>query len=228
MVVGIVFFVLQTAVLVGFAIRGSTEFSEQELEGLLRAVQHDGTAFSVATLVSGVGSVLLLLAVIKLKRGSVIGEYLALTRPRPSALLMWLGILTVFIALSDALTYVLGRPVVPEFMAEIGATTRPIWLMWLAVVVVAPIAEEVFFRGFLFKGLSSGPIGPIGAIVATAILWALMHPQYDVYGIVTIFFQGLLQGAARMKTRSLAVPVAMHVEANLVAALEAVFLLPVG
>jgi len=227
--IGVVFLVLQTIVLVGFAIRGSTQLSEQQREGLWGAVQYNGTAFSIATFVSGLGCVLLLLGIIKLKRGSVIREYLALNAAAVRTLGMWLGILAVFLALSDALTVALGRPVVPEVMTQLYASTRPVWLMWVALVVAAPIWEETFFRGFLFKGFSSGPLGPIGAIIAIAILWAAIHVQYDLYGIATVFFQGLLQGAARVTTRSLTVPVLMHAEANIVAGIETALLLhPVG
>ena len=51
---------------------------------------------------------------------------------------------------------------------------------------------------------------PLGAVVVTSVLWALLHLQYDVYGIFTILLVGLLLGAARIRTRSLVVPLALH------------------
>jgi len=39
--------------------------------------------------------------------------------------------------------------------------------------------EELFFRGFLFRGLSSSFMGPVGAVLVTSALWALIHTQYD-------------------------------------------------
>jgi membrane protease YdiL (CAAX protease family) len=110
-------------------------------------------------------------------------------------------------------------------MTDAYVSTRPTWLIWVALVLAAPLFEETFFRGFVFKGLSSGPIRPLGALVVTAILWAIMHVQYDVYGIATVFLQGLLLGAARMTTQSLFVPIAMHAEANIVASVETAVLL---
>ena len=89
-------------------------------------------------------------------------------------------------------------------------------------VNLAPILEELFFRGFLYSGLSSSFLGPLGTILITSISWAAIHLQYDLYGISTIFVFGLLLGAARLKTHSLIVPVLMHALMNLVATIQAV------
>jgi membrane protease YdiL (CAAX protease family) len=43
-----------------------------------------------------------------------------------------------------------------------------------AVVLVAPISEEIFFRGFIFGGLI-GPFGPIGAMLASGLLFGAFH-----------------------------------------------------
>jgi len=212
-------------VLLVFAVRDQGELSEEQIARSFQAIQGNGTAFATATLLSAAICIPLILGIIKLKSGAALRDYLALNAVPIKTVLLWLAILTAFLAASDFLTIFLGRPLVPEFMTEIYPSARPIWLMWLALVVVAPLLEEIYFRGFLFKGLAAGPIGPIGAIVATAILWALIHIQYDVYGIATIFFQGLLAGAARLKTGSLTVPVLMHAEANLIAAFETVLVL---
>jgi hypothetical protein len=59
-------------------------------------------------------------------------------------------------------------------------------------------------------------------VLVTAGLWALMHIQYDAYGIATIFCLGVLLGFARARTGSLLVPLALHSVANLVATLETV------
>lgn len=54
----------------------------------------------------------------------------------------------------------------------------------------------------------------------TAALWAMIHLQYDAYGIATIFFGGLLVGTACLKTGSVLLCVVMHAMMNLVATIE--------
>jgi membrane protease YdiL (CAAX protease family) len=87
---------------------------------------------------------------------------------------------------------------------------------------VAPIFEEIFFRGFLFQGIRYSRLGPIGAIGMTSFFWAIIHLQYDVYGITTLFALGLLFGIARLKTGSIHLLMVMHSVTSLVATIEMV------
>jgi hypothetical protein len=125
-----------------------------------------------------------------------------------------------FIACTDGLTYLLRGRIVPPFMIDVYETARFVPLLWFAVVAVAPITEELFIRGFLFQGVVRSRLGPAGAIVLSALGWAAMHTQYDLFGITTIVLGGLLLGYARLRSRSLYVPIAMHVVQNLVATVE--------
>ena len=52
-------------------------------------------------------------------------------------------------------------------------------------------------------------------IAVTAASWALLHVRYDPVQIGFIALDGVALGAARAHTRSLFVPLAMHVGANL-------------
>ena len=90
----------------------------------------------------------------------------------------------------------------------------------LAIVVAAPVIEEILFRGFMFRGIASSPLGVTGAILMTAALWALLHVQYDWFGIGTIFLAGLFLGIVRARTRSTLLTTLLHALANLVATAE--------
>jgi membrane protease YdiL (CAAX protease family) len=70
----------------------------------------------------------------------------------------------------------------------------------LAVAVVIPVGEELFFRGLLLRGflLRYGP-GP--ALVLTAALFALVH--LNPWGLVSIFLVGILLGWLVLRTGSL-------------------------
>lgn len=184
-------------------------------------VATSGEVLSISTLASALvcGSLVLLLAFVG--RHSPPRESLALAPPSISDLARWLALTLLLIVISDGLTTVLGKPIVPEFMADIVANTSLPPLLWVAIIVAAPLFEELFFRGFLITGLRQGSLGDAGAIVLTSVAWASIHIQYGLYEITTIFIFGLILGVARIGSRSLWVPVAMHMTANLVATLEA-------
>ena len=131
----------------------------------------------------------------------------------------------LLIALSDALTVWLSRPIVPPFMVEAYRTAGFVPLFWLALIVAAPLAEETLFRGFLFEGIVRSRLGAIGTVILSSLTWALIHMQYELYGIATIFVSGLLLGYVRLKTGSLYATMFLHGLMNLVATIEvAVFL----
>lgn len=97
------------------------------------------------------------------------------------------------------------------------------WMIALAAIVGAPIAEEVLFRGLMFGVLRTGPMAVFGAAVITAVLWASVHEQYSLYGIVGIGLIGLYLAWVREKTGSLVAPILCHATYN--AAIIAVMML---
>jgi membrane protease YdiL (CAAX protease family) len=95
----------------------------------------------------------------------------------------------------------------------------------VTIVIVVPVSEESLFRGFLFEGIRHSRVGAYGAVLLTAVLWSLIHIQYDWYGVATIFISGLLLGLVRLKTESVWATSCLHGLMNLIATLE-VALLP--
>jgi membrane protease YdiL (CAAX protease family) len=194
--------------------------SPDEYSDALSNVQFDGMAISFSTLATSLVCSLLIVLVVKLKRGSDLREYLGLTMPTKRETGRWLMFFIGFLVIFDLLTYSLGRPIVPEFMWRVYASMESHWLLWIALVVAAPLIEELFFRGFLIKGIAASPIGAVGAVVLTSAAWALIHVQYDAYSIGAIFVMGLILGAARVKTGSTILPIFLHSVANCVATVE--------
>jgi len=78
----------------------------------------------------------------------------------------------------------------------------------------------LFFRGFLFRGWKESRLGNVGTIVITSTLWAVIHVQYDLFGIAMIFCFGLLLGTVRCKTGSVPLCMVLHAIMNLVATIE--------
>lgn len=146
--------------------------------------------------------------------------YLCLRPAGVRTLLAWFGLLILLLAASDVLTYLLDRPISPDVMTELYRTSRYAALAWFAIVLAGPVFEEVLFRGFMFRGIQASRLGNAGAIAITAALWAVTHVQYDAYLIATIFALGILLGAARARTGSLYLTIAMHMVTNLIATIE--------
>ncbi len=86
----------------------------------------------------------------------------------------------------------------------------------IALAVVTPVAEEVFFRGFLLRGLINR-WGVTPGIIVSAAVFAGMHFQPAV--IVPVFITGLLLGALYWQTGSLWPGIFVHGAQNLVATL---------
>ena len=165
--------------------------------------------------------VLGLTALLIVVRGCSISDYLALQWPPiGKGLLAFLGMVVIAIS-SDGLSVFLGRPVVPPVMVGIFQSA---WMptLVLAVVVLAPIGEETIFRGFLYRGIAASRWGPITAIILSATGWAVLHAQYDWYGIASIAVLGLYLGFVRYWSGSLWLTMVLHAVGNGIATLEIV------
>ncbi len=84
------------------------------------------------------------------------------------------------------------------------------------LVVVTPIAEEVFFRGFLLRGLANR-WGTVPGIIVSAAIFAGLHFQPGV--LLPVFFTGLLLGTLYWQSKSLWPGIMAHAGQNLIATL---------
>ena len=93
----------------------------------------------------------------------------------------------------------------------------PIILGLISVVIIAPLAEEFLFRGFLYSQLSRTVLGGWGAITLTSFIWTIIHFQYELLILVVLFIFGLFLGYIRFAYNSLGLPIALHAVNNLFA-----------
>jgi membrane protease YdiL (CAAX protease family) len=85
----------------------------------------------------------------------------------------------------------------------------------LVAIVVAPVCEEIFFRGFLLPGLARAmPVWV--ALVTSALVFGLAHA--DLGSFVPLVVIGLVVGVLRWRTGSLWPGIALHALNNAVAA----------
>jgi hypothetical protein len=87
---------------------------------------------------------------------------------------------------------------------------RSWWLVLIAAGIGAPIAEECLFRGLLYGALRRTPLGIAGAAAATAIMWALLHANYSIYGLAAITLIGIYLALIRERTKTLLTPIVCH------------------
>ncbi len=124
-----------------------------------------------------------------------------------------------FVAALDGLTLLLGRPIVDPWTRSAYLSAGPA-LSVIAVIVAAPILEEVAFRGFLMGALERLGVPTFVVWLLPAALWAALHVQYDAYGIASIFAAGLVLAAVRRRSGSLVPCILIHAIVGAIALVE--------
>jgi len=99
-----------------------------------------------------------------------------------------------------------------------------LWLLVIAFCVAAPISEEFFARGFLYRGWSESFLKVPGAIVLSSMVWTVLHLQYDWYFLGEVFCIGLWLGYMRYRSRSTWLTTVIHGINNLGAVAESIYL----
>jgi len=224
--ISLVFAVVTVIVVMGAMIAAMNERDinprdHQVVVALAEEVGGQGATLGLSTTVSGLAAGLLVLLAIRLRRGISVADYLDL-RPVSWRLLgVWLLVAVVSSVIYDLVWPLFKVDAVPEFMLDaVRSGGRSPWL-WMGVVVVGPVFEEVFCRGFLLTGWRQTILGPWGAVVLISLLWTLAHQQYGMMEMLWVFLLGIVLGAARLRTGSLWTPIAMHVLVNMGAMVQA-------
>ena len=124
-------------------------------------------------------------------------------------LVAWLGSTIVLVAVGWVLEQV-GRPAEPEVAERAIAMLEP-WAVVISIVILAPIAEEVFFRGVVFNAwLREG--GRRWAYIGSAALFAAIH--LSLLSFLPIFLLGLALAWVYEPKGNLLAPIAMHATVN--------------
>ena len=153
------------------------------------------------------------MAAVKLRKEYTVTDYLGLKRAGLGQYLRWILLTFIFIGVMEVIQYSL-KISCSDWMQKIYNSANHFTLFVLVIVLLMPILEELVFRGFLFKGFESR-LDAFPTIALTAILWAMGHIQYESYFfIVSICIFGIILGVARWKTKSVYVPIALHVLNN--------------
>jgi membrane protease YdiL (CAAX protease family) len=154
-------------------------------------------------------------------------DYLALRGTTWTNLLIGIVALVVLVLGWDLLSRATGRDATPGFMMDVLKSARAdgvLWLLVIAFCVAAPVTEELFARGFLFRGWSESFLRPIGAILLSSMVWTALHLQYDWYFFGEVFSIGLLLGYFRYRFHSTWLTIILHGLNNLAAVVQTISL----
>ncbi|WNC71761.1 CPBP family intramembrane glutamic endopeptidase [Thalassotalea psychrophila] len=130
----------------------------------------------------------------------------------------WLMLTLVYIVLSYLINILLDVRM-PEWMLEMRDTIDYGWLSLLSVCIIAPIFEELVFRGFIFSKIERTRLRKSGAVVVTAVIFTMIHTQYENIILADLFVLSLLLSFVRLKTNNLKYCIAIHMLNNMVSAL---------
>jgi uncharacterized protein len=130
----------------------------------------------------------------------------------------WTSYALIGMLLSFALQGVAHFLPIPKVLPvdQFFRTPAEAWALSLFGITLAPLFEELFFRGFLYPVLAR-QFGIVTAVLATAASFSLVHaPQLGrAWGpVFVIFMVGLALTIARAVTKSVAASLIMHVAYN--------------
>lgn len=159
--------------------------------------------------------------------GTPFSDYLALRGTSWKNFLIGAVALGVLVMGWDLLSRAVGREVEPGFMAEVLRSARAdgaLWLLVIAFCVAAPVSEELFARGFLYRGWSETFLRPAGAILLSSAAWTALHLQYDWFFFGEVFSIGLLLGYLRYRFHSTWLTIFLHGLNNSAAVVQSIWL----
>lgn len=139
--------------------------------------------------------------------------------PRKRTVLMMFGVLatsliatSIYAGIVDSLGWDILTP--PDVESDIIFDGPAMLLTFQALAFITPLSEEIFFRGFIFRGLLP-KMGPWLAIVVSALVFSVFHLHFGV--MIPIFITGFLLAWLYWRTGSLWASIGAHAGQNALA-----------
>ena len=118
------------------------------------------------------------------------------------------------IILSDELDRIIQVFVpTPEYIIDLNYLLKPEGifsgvLLFIAVAILAPLGEEIIFRGFLQQILETHWKDTTRAVLFTALIFSIIH--MNPYWFIQIYILGVVLGFLAWKTQSIIAPLILH------------------
>ena len=188
---------------------------------VLGSITGKGDGLTVAIVLTDLSLLAVVLSAIYCRRSLTFREYLALRPVRPRILLRWIVALVFLFVLIIGIGDLAGISD-GDRNAKLKAACLDAYSPFLCLflmTVMAPITEELVFRGFLFQGLLKMPQGRFWAVAVSSLAFVLAHysPSLDAgaWGLIQIALLGTLQGLSRLKTGSVYPSMTLHGLSNM-------------
>jgi|APTNR8051073442_1049403.scaffolds.fasta_scaffold16096_3 membrane protease YdiL (CAAX protease family) len=201
------------------------ENTETFMQDISEQAKNPMAALVLQGLGSGLGGFLLPALMFSVLVSGGVGSYLTLNvKPNAKHLLLAIGITLsagVFISLLVEWNNMIQLPeslkvltemqqkyetLIEAFFVDVNFTR---FLLLVVVLAVLPaLGEELFFRGLVQKILSQTILGNHGAIIVTAIAFALMH--FEFFNLFAILWMGITLGYLYFYSQSIWVSIAAH------------------
>ena len=129
-----------------------------------------------------------------------------------------------------------GMMLISEYFTELIPTEGPLFGDWyktfsntistmaedsMGIIILtslmAPLLEEILFRGIIQKGLMNGGLKPINAIALSAFIFGAFH--MNPWQFVGAFLLGLVLGLVYYRTQSLLMAILLHAFNNFISSL---------
>lgn len=127
---------------------------------------------------------------------------------------------------SSYLLFLIGNGIIIRIFGEAEAVNQlavesmfayvPAWQMFIMIVLVAPVVEELLFRGLLlFSGKQLETTWP--RVIMSALLFGAIHNPTNIQSVYTYVGMGFIFSYAAKRTQSIEAPIVYHFLNNLLA-----------
>ena len=126
-----------------------------------------------------------------------------------------LGVFSILMLADPLLRMALGSDLASEPGWGLSSAEAGLWGLVFAVVsacILAPLVEELLYRGVLFRTFWNG-IGLLPAAALSSFVFAILH-FYDGYGLVSVGLFGVACALLYAATGSLAASIVLHMLYN--------------
>jgi|SRR5215217_930813 len=177
------------------------------------------TLFRVVLPIIGI----VLVIIVARQRNISFQRHLGLQLPSWESALLWLVLFVVLVVIEEWLGNALGVAKPAPWSSKYYGMTKVIRVV--ALVLIAPVSEELVFRGMLYHLVSTTRLKEVGAIFITALVFAAFHYQYSPKEVLLILVDGLFFGVVRYSTGSTVLTIALHMLGNGYAAYQRLFMM---
>jgi uncharacterized protein len=199
------------------AVLTASGFSDAEVDAQLAATESLARPEGVA-LVAGTQIASLIALWLFARRDGQTAKVLGLAGPHPNWPIYLAGGV-ILLAVTGAIEYLMYAATKFDIFADAkwlreGLQSPYWWGTVVIAVVLAPLWEELTFRGFLLSGLAQSPLGFWGAALVSNLAWTLLHWGYSLPGMVSVFAGGAVFTWLVWRTGSVRPAIVAHAIGN--------------